>query len=88
MVKVKVQEVDAPRKRIGLTMRLNDDSVPLKRGDGAGASFGSGTNNGRPARRDNGDNRGGRGGRDNRGGQDQASQGLGAMAAAFAKLKK
>ena len=88
MVKVKVQEVDAPRKRIGLTMRLNDDSVPLKRGDGTGVSSGSGTNNSRPARRDGGDNRGGRGGRENRGGQDQASQGLGAMAAAFAKLKK
>ncbi|PLC51212.1 RNA-binding transcriptional accessory protein [Pollutimonas subterranea] len=30
-VKVKVQEVDAPRKRIGLTMRLNDDAAPVRR---------------------------------------------------------
>ena len=30
-VKVKVQEVDAARKRIGLTMRLNDDATPAAR---------------------------------------------------------
>ncbi|NLY64105.1 MAG: RNA-binding transcriptional accessory protein [Alcaligenaceae bacterium] len=34
-VQVKVQEVDAPRKRIGLTMRLNDDSAPVRRDSGA-----------------------------------------------------
>src|SRR5690606_34877498 len=31
-VKGKVQEVDPARKRIGLTMRLNDDSAPVRRG--------------------------------------------------------
>lgn len=30
-VKVKVQEVDVARKRIGLTMRLDDDSAPARR---------------------------------------------------------
>lgn len=30
-VKVKVQEVDAARKRIGLTMRLNDEAAPVRR---------------------------------------------------------
>lgn len=62
-VKVKVQEVDAPRKRIGLTMRLNDESMPVKRGGG--------------------DSR-----RETRMPRQQAPQGLGAMAAAFAKLKR
>src|SRR3546814_8414970 len=46
MVKVKVQEVDAARKRIGLTMRLNDDAPPARRGNDQSAS-----NSG--ARRDN-----------------------------------
>lgn len=62
-VKVKVQEVDAPRKRIGLTMRLNDESMPVKRGSG--------------------DSR-----RETRMPRQQEPQGLGAMAAAFAKLKR
>ena len=62
-VKVKVQEVDAPRKRIGLTMRLNDESMQVKRGGG--------------------DSR-----RETRMPRQQAPQGLGAMAAAFAKLKR
>src|SRR3546814_18580895 len=72
MVKVKVQEVDAARKRIGLTMRLNDDAPPARRGNDQSAS-----NSG--ARRDNhrrSDTR-----------SDQ-NEGQGAMAAAFAKLKK
>ena len=68
-VKVKVQEVDAPRKRIGLTMRLNDDSVPIKRGERDNNSSVS-----RPSRKDSQ--------------REQGSQGLGAMAAAFAKLKR
>lgn len=76
MVKVKVQEVDVARKRIGLTMRLNDDCIPLKRGDGSSVS------NARPARRGSRDNRGGR---DN---QASVPQAMGAMATAFAKLKK
>ncbi|MDY3330647.1 MAG: Tex family protein [Pelistega sp.] len=69
MVKVKVQEVDAPRKRIGLTMRLNDDSLPMKRGDSSSA----------PRREPNRQ-------RDHHKGTEPA--GLGAMAAAFAKLKR
>lgn len=70
MVKVKVQEVDAPRKRIGLTMRLNDDSLPMKRGDSSSTA---------PRREPNPR-------RDDRKGTEPA--GLGAMAAAFAKLKR
>ncbi len=69
MVKVKVQEVDAARKRIGLTMRLDDDAPPARRGGDRPAS---------QSRR--GDGR--------QGGQAQQSAGTGAMAAAFAKLKR
>ncbi|NOL49367.1 Tex family protein [Pelistega europaea] len=68
-VKVKVQEVDAPRKRIGLTMRLNDESIPVKRGE---------------VRRDGSSRHDGRIRRD----ANASSQGMGAMAAAFAKLKR
>ncbi|MDV2117622.1 Tex family protein [Alcaligenes faecalis] len=46
-VKVKVQEVDVARKRIGLTMRLNDDSGPMR---------GSSSTNNAPQRR-SGNNR-------------------------------
>lgn len=67
MVKVKVQEVDAPRKRIGLTMRLNDDSVPAKRGDSSTSPRRESTREPRKA---------------------AEPAGLGAMAAAFAKLKR
>ncbi len=72
-VKVKVQEVDIARKRIGLTMRLNDDAAPVRRStDTSGAP--------RAARPGQGASR-------NR--QPSAeSEGLGAMAAAFAKLKR
>jgi uncharacterized protein len=66
-VQVKVQEVDVARKRIGLTMRLNDDSMPLRRGN-AEASSG----NRRPPASP----------------RPTEAAGLGAMAAAFAKLKK
>lgn len=73
-VKVKVQEVDVERKRVSLTMRLDDDTAPQRR------SADSGTGS-RPS-----------GNRDNRRGGQAARQaepaGLGAMAAAFAKLKK
>jgi uncharacterized protein len=46
MVKVRVQEVDVPRKRIALTMRLNDEAVPV-RAMNAGAGGGNG---GKPRR--------------------------------------
>jgi uncharacterized protein len=72
-VKVKVLEVDLARKRIGLTMRLDEDA-PAQRGAGAG-----GDNRFRPAGRDEraGTQRAGRG----------EPAGQGAMAAAFAKLR-
>lgn len=72
-VKVKVQEVDPARKRIGLTMRLNDDTAPLRRGA---------ADERRPA--------GGNKRRGNGGPQARTAQpdGMGAMAAAFAKLRK
>jgi uncharacterized protein len=67
VVKVKVLEVDVPRKRIALTMRL-DDEVGTSRSNGAPRS--------EPRRQ---------GGRPQ---QAPADLGGGAMAAAFAKLKK
>lgn len=71
-VKVKVQEVDPARKRIGLTMRLDDDSAPVRRNsdDASGQK--------RPAGRRN----------NTQGGQRPGVEPQGAMAAAFAKLKK
>lgn len=72
MVKVKVQEVDVARKRIGLTMRLNDDSTPVKR-----TEFRHNT----PLAFNEKSER-------NRQGRSPSTQGMGAMAAAFAKLKR
>ncbi|VCU70304.1 30S ribosomal protein S1 [Pigmentiphaga humi] len=47
-VKVKVQEVDLQRQRIALTMRLNDDAAPVRRGgDGGGAPRPGGGGRGR-----------------------------------------
>jgi protein Tex len=77
-VKVKVQEVDVARKRIALTMRLSDDSGPAQRNE-AGATRGPSAASG--------NTRGNSGG----GRREKAAttqEGLGAMAAAFAKLKK
>lgn len=69
-VKVKVLEVDIARKRVGLTMRLNDDApAPARRG--------APTGNERPRAHNQA-----------RTGHQNASQGAGAMAAAFAKLKR
>jgi uncharacterized protein len=78
-VMVKVQEVDLDRKRVALTMRLKDDSAPARRGDGQaprGGGNGGGGNNGQ--RR--GSAPAGRGA--------PAPAADGAMAAAFAKLKR
>src|SRR5690606_29414516 len=72
-VKVKVLEVDVARKRIGLTMRLNDDAAPARRASGDAGN----------ARND----RGRRGNGRNSGGRSNAEP-VGAMAAAFAKLKR
>ncbi|WP_397475757.1 Tex family protein [Pusillimonas sp.] len=71
-VKVKVLEVDIARKRVGLTMRLNDDGPPAAR-------RGAGKPESRPERP--------RGDRTRQSGRDNG-QGAGAMAAAFAKLKQ
>jgi len=68
-VKVKVLEVDAPRKRIALTMRLNDDAQPARRGGGAGAGEAP------------------RGGRPRQAARPEPAL-AGAMAQAFAKLKR
>lgn len=80
-VKVRVQEVDVPRKRIALTMRLNDEAPPA-RSQGTGPSS-SGQNSGK--------NRSGSSGsiggaKPSRGNSPEPSGG--AMAAAFAKLKR
>lgn len=77
-VKVKVQEVDVARKRIGLTMRLNDESAPMRRGVAAPDNARGGGK--RPASADRR--------------TDAARQGrgkpepTGAMAEAFARLKQ
>ncbi len=75
-VKVKVQEVDEARKRIALTMRLNDDALPARRGASSGAAEPRGGQRG-GGQRDGGQRRGGQ----------SAPAPSGAMADAFAKLK-
>ena len=72
-VQVKVLEVDIDRKRIGLTLRLNDEAPAAR--NTAVAGGGASRNEGRrpkPTERRN----------------TPETQGMGAMAAAFAKLKK
>lgn len=49
MVKVRVQEVDVPRKRIALTMRLNDEAPPA-RSMSAGSSNAGGAQGSKPRR--------------------------------------
>jgi uncharacterized protein len=73
-VKVRVQEVDIPRKRIALTMRLNDET-PAVRSAGSAPS---------PSNRPAG---GSSSGKQNKGMNAEPSA-QGAMAAAFAKLKR
>ncbi|MEO6984956.1 MAG: Tex family protein [Paralcaligenes sp.] len=70
-VQVKVQEVDIARKRIALTMRLNDDAGPARRGAETRPGSGPAVPR-RPAP----------------GNRTPEPIGHGAMAAAFAKLKK
>ena len=75
VVKVKVLEVDLPRQRISLTMRMSDEPGQAKRHDGPAASRNHGSHGAgqRPAQRQSG----------------PASAPSGnAMAAAFAKLKR
>ncbi|WP_447918510.1 RNA-binding transcriptional accessory protein Tex [Achromobacter aegrifaciens] len=73
-VSVKVLEVDAARKRVALTMRLNDTAAPVRRS--ADAPKGGGDRNRRPQ---------GDGGRGN---ASANAGGNSAMADAFAKLKR
>lgn len=70
-VQVKVLEVDIARKRVGLTMRLNDNALPARR------SAADSTQPSRP-----------RGAARPRSDSPDKNQGMGAMAAAFAKIKR
>jgi uncharacterized protein len=78
VVKVKVLETDVKRQRIALTMRLDDDFAPANAATGAGAGSQRGAQ----------DRRGGGSARDVRGNNRRESEPGGAMAAAFAKLKR
>jgi uncharacterized protein len=78
LVKVKVLEVDVKRQRIALTMRLDDVPGAERSMSGAG-----GAGSGRDSRSNSRSTSGG--GRDREQG---GASGMGAMAAAFAKLKK
>jgi len=79
IVKVKVMEVDAPRKRIGLSMRMSDDAFEKANEKTTGEKTG-------------GQRRGGGQQRSNKtsfgGNQQQQGAMAGALAAAFAKAKK
>ncbi|MBE1579361.1 Tex family protein [Amycolatopsis roodepoortensis] len=79
IVKVKVLEVDVPRKRISLTLRLDDEPGKPAREQGGGRDRGQG------GQRQGGGQRGGQGGRG--GGRDRGgnSGGGGAMADALRK---
>ncbi|NIE63893.1 Tex family protein [Burkholderia sp. Ax-1719] len=80
VVKVKVLDVDVKRQRIALTMRMDDDPASAAQRSGGGAGAG-----GSRDRNDRGD----RGNSANRGGQrSRDAEPAGAMAAAFAKLKR
>ncbi len=77
IVKVKVLDVDAKRQRIALTMRLDDAPGAPSRSGGSGASANAGAARGPRDRRP-----------DNRRAVAREPQPAGAMALAFAKLKK
>jgi uncharacterized protein len=78
IVKVKVMEVDVKRNRIGLTMRLDDEP-----GQTAARVGGGDRTADRPGQRNGGGSGANRGGGNRREVETQ-----GAMAAAFAKLKR
>ncbi len=70
IVKVKVLDVDIPRKRISLTLRLDDEAAPQSQGGGSGERRQRG---GRPPQqRQGGRGGGGGGGRGGGGGSRQA----------------
>ena len=67
IVRVKVLEIDVPRKRIGLTLRLTDEAARTKPGENRGAANGSSRSaNSRPRPNDRGSSRGASGGRGRR----------------------
>jgi uncharacterized protein len=70
IVRVKVREVDVPRKRISLTLRLDEDAAAERR-RGNGGRPGGDRDGGRPG----GDRDSGRAGGDRRGGADRAGVG-------------
>ena len=76
MVKVRVQEVDVARKRVALTMRLSDDTPPARLGGSVVSAGGKGASGARPGA-----------GKPRSMNQAEPAAG-GAMAAAFAKLKR
>ncbi|WP_085318200.1 Tex family protein [Derxia lacustris] len=80
IVRVKVMEVDLPRKRIALTMRL-DDEIGAKPAAGGARGEDRGSRNGGGARRDGP-------GAQQRSSRDAGPAAGSAMAAAFAKLKR
>ena len=92
IVKVKVLEVDVPRKRISFTMRLDDTPTQANganqkqgnRNSGQGANAASNKNSARSQPRGNGQNRGSQA----RGNEPQNSAMGNAFADAFAKAKK
>jgi protein Tex len=85
VVKVKVLEVDIPRKRIALTMRLTDEPVRAGSGPqvGAGKTASGGREGGREGGRDSSRNSSGA-----RFASTSTPEPGGTMAAAFAKLKR
>jgi uncharacterized protein len=73
VVKVKVIETDVKRQRISLTMRLDDDSAQASASGGAGGAQSRGSQDRRSGQRPQ---------------QRREPEAAGAMAAAFAKLKR
>ncbi|MFE6388003.1 Tex family protein, partial [Nocardiopsis dassonvillei] len=85
IVKVKVQDVDIPRKRISLTMRL-DDEAPARSGRGGREERGDrGDRGGNDRRRGNGGGGGGGGRRNNGGGRGRDNSGGAAPQGAMAE---
>ncbi|MFI6283960.1 Tex family protein [Streptomyces sp. NPDC051018] len=74
VVKVKVLDIDVPRKRISLTLRLDDEAAPRSQGGGVRRERGE-----RPERGERGGQgrRGEQGGRGERGGRPQQRRGQG-----------
>ncbi len=87
IVKVKVLEVDLPRKRISLTMRLTDEPGAERKPGGGGTPPASGGTSGGGRDRGNRSGGGGGGGRSGGAKPEAATQGAfgGALAEAFAK---